>query len=43
MERFGLVELLRREGGTVCPRVPYVEIQLDLPFGRHQREHSVPL
>ena len=43
MERFGLVELLKGEGGTVRPRVPYEEIQLDLPFGRHQQEHSVAL
>ncbi len=43
MERFGLVELLKGEGSTVCPRVPYEEIQLDLPFGHHQREHSVVL
>ncbi len=38
MERFGLVELLKGEGGTVRPRVPYGEIQLDLPIGRHRRE-----
>ncbi len=43
MERFGLVELVRGEGNTVCPRVPYEEIQLDLPFAHHQREHSVAL
>ena len=36
MERFGLVELLKGEGGTVRPRVPYEEIQLDLPMRRHQ-------
>ena len=32
MERFGLVELLKGEGSAVRPRVPYEEIQLDLPF-----------
>src|SRR5208337_3465287 len=37
MERFGLVELLKGEGGTVRPRVPYEEIQLDLPMGHHHR------
>jgi predicted transcriptional regulator len=35
MERFGLVELLKGEGGAVRPHVPYGEIQLDLPIGRH--------
>lgn len=35
MERFGLVELLKGEGGTVKPRVPYEEIKLDLPIGQH--------
>ena len=39
MERFGLVELLKGEGNAVCPRVPYKEIQIDLPFAHHQREH----
>jgi predicted transcriptional regulator len=39
MERFGLVELLKGEGSAVCPRVPYKEIQIDLPFAHHQREH----
>ena len=34
MERFGLVELLKGEGGTLRPRVPYGEIRLDLPMGR---------
>jgi predicted transcriptional regulator len=37
MERFGLVELLKGEGGTLRPRVPYEEIQLDLPMSHHQR------
>lgn len=37
MERFGLVELLKSEGGTVRPRVPYEEIQLELPMGHHYR------
>ena len=39
MERFGLVELLKGEGGTVKPRVPYEEIKLDLPIGQH---HAAP-
>ncbi|MDR3569376.1 MAG: hypothetical protein P4L43_15215 [Syntrophobacteraceae bacterium] len=43
MERFGLVELLKGEGGTICPRVPYEQIQLALPFGRHQQARSVAL
>src|SRR6266568_3753987 len=38
MERFGLVELLKGEGGTLRPSVPYEEIQLDLPIGQHHRE-----
>ncbi len=37
MERFGLVELLKGEGGTLRPTVPYEEIQLDLPIGQHHR------
>jgi predicted transcriptional regulator len=37
MERFGLVELVKGEGGTLQPRVPYNEIQLDLPMGRRHR------
>jgi predicted transcriptional regulator len=37
MERFGLVELLKGEGGTIRPRVPYEEIKLDLPMA-HRRE-----
>jgi predicted transcriptional regulator len=37
MERFGLVELMKGEGGAVRPRVPYDEIKLDLPMGRHHR------
>lgn len=40
MERFGLVELLKGEGGAVRPRVPYEEIKLDLPMGHH---HHTPL
>ena len=35
MARFGLVELLKGDHGTVRPRVPYREIQLDLPIGQH--------
>jgi predicted transcriptional regulator len=41
MERFGLVELLKGEGGTLRPRVPYEEIQLDLPIG-HQHRAQLP-
>ena len=37
MERFGLVELLKVEGGTLRPRVPYEEIKLDLPMGQGWR------
>jgi len=37
MERFGLVELLKGEGGAVRPSVPYEEIQLDLPIGQRHR------
>ena len=36
MERFGLVELLKGEGSTVCPHVPYEGIQLDLTLAHHQ-------
>ncbi len=36
MQRFGLVELLRGEGGAVKPRVPYEKIKLDLPIGQHR-------
>jgi predicted transcriptional regulator len=43
MERFGLVELLKGEGSAVCPRVPYEEIRLDLPFAHHQRGHFAAL
>lgn len=43
MERFGLVELLKGEGSTVCPRVPYEEIRLDLPFAHHQHGHFAAL
>ncbi|MGO9772180.1 MAG: transcriptional regulator [Roseiarcus sp.] len=37
MERFGLIELVEGEGRTLQPRVPYDEIQLDLPMGRQRR------
>ena len=40
MERFGLVELLKGEGGALKPHVPYEEIQLDLPMGQH---HIAPV
>jgi len=35
MERFGLVELLKGEKGTLKPHVPYQEIKFDLPLGQH--------
>jgi predicted transcriptional regulator len=35
MARFGLVKLLKGDGGTLRPRVPYREIQLDLLMGQH--------
>ena len=37
MERFGLIELVEGEGRALQPRVPYDEIQLDLPMGRQRR------
>ena len=37
MERFGLVEFVEGEGRTLQPRVPYDEIQLDLPMGPQRR------
>ena len=37
MARFGLVELVEGEGRALQPRVPYDEIQLDLPMGRKRR------
>lgn len=40
MERFGLIELLAGEGGAVRPRVPYDEIELNLPIGRHHAAAS---
>jgi predicted transcriptional regulator len=40
MERFGFVELLKGEGGTVQPRVPYEEIKLELPM---HHPHRAPL
>jgi len=44
MERFGLVELVKGAGGTLEPRVPYNEIQLDLPMGhRHRLPLSAPM
>lgn len=42
MERFGLVELLKGEGGTLRPRVPYEEIRLDLPFSHYHASLSTP-
>jgi predicted transcriptional regulator len=40
MERFGLIELVEGEGRTLQPRVPYDEIQLDLPMGPQRRMAS---
>ena len=40
MARFGLIELVEGEGRTLQPRVPYDEIQLDLPVGRRRRMAS---
>ena len=37
MERFGLIELVEGEGRALQPRVPYDEIQLDLPVRRQRR------
>ena len=34
MQRFGLVELLKGEGGALKPRVPYGQIKLDFPVGQ---------
>jgi predicted transcriptional regulator len=31
MERYGLVQLRKGEGGTIIPRVPYRDISLDVP------------
>jgi len=43
MERFGLVELLKGDGGAVQPRVPYDEIKLELSMGqRHRARVPVP-
>ena len=42
MERFGLVELLKGEGGTIRPRVPYEEIKLDLPMARRREVLAGP-
>lgn len=41
MERFGFVDLTKGDGGMIRPRVPYREIQLDMPVGR--RLHEAPL
>src|ERR1035438_8349445 len=42
MERFGLVELLKGEGGTIRPRVPYQQIRLDLPMARRREVLASP-
>ena len=34
MERYGLVQLRKGEGGAIVPRVPYRDISLDVPVGR---------
>ena len=33
MERYGLVQLRKGQGGTIVPRVPYSGIALAVPFG----------
>lgn len=33
MERYGLVQLKKKAGGKIVPRVPYKEIVLDVPIG----------
>lgn len=33
MERYGLVQLKKRPGGKITPRVPYKDIVLDVPIG----------
>jgi predicted transcriptional regulator len=42
MERFRLVELLKGEGGTIRPRVPYQQIKLDLPMARRREVLASP-
>ena len=33
MERYGLVQLRKGQGGTIVPRVPYSDIALAVPLG----------
>ncbi len=42
MERFGLVELLKGDGGALRPRVPYEEIRLDLPMRHYHASLLTP-
>jgi predicted transcriptional regulator len=43
MERFGLVDLVKGEGGALQPRVPYDEIQPDLHMGRLRGPAASPV
>ncbi|TDJ59399.1 MAG: transcriptional regulator [Nitrospina sp.] len=38
MERYGLVQLKKKAGGKIVPRVPYKEIVLDVPIGAGSTE-----
>ena len=38
MERYGLVQVKKKAGGKIVPRVPYKEIVLDVPIGAGSTE-----
>jgi predicted transcriptional regulator len=38
MEKYGLVQLRKGQGGTVVPRVPYSGIALAVPFGSAKKD-----
>ena len=38
MERYGLVQLRKGQGGTIVPRVPYSGIALAVPLGTSRQE-----
>lgn len=40
MERYGLVQLEKGEGGRISPRVPYTDIVLDLPIAAPKTKPS---
>ena len=40
MERYGLVQLRKGQGGTMIPRVPYSGIALAVPLGSGRRDTS---